>query len=176
MRILMILSADGHNVSDPNGAASLLEWAAGPYYVFRDAGLEVVLASYEGGSPLEVSTVPDATADIKRLKQDGAALNEFSDTLRLDQVYAEDFCGVFLVGQPTLIPHSRDLRANDIANAMLKAGKPIATAISTADAFVPETGSNLAIIYNGGRSPIEMAHALLDSIRQRLEKKSLTMP
>lgn len=78
-----------------------LEEFAAPYYVFKDAGAEVVLASPAGGQPpLDPrSELPDFQTDMThRFNADPAAQQALATTVKLDTVSAKDFDAVFYPG------------------------------------------------------------------------------
>ena len=72
-----------------------------PYYVFRDVGADITLASPKGGQPPvdPRSEEPAAqTPATNRLKQDKAAQALLADTARLSTVAADDHDAVFHPG------------------------------------------------------------------------------
>lgn len=78
-----------------------LEEFAAPYFVFRDAGVELTLASPKGGQPPvdPKSDMPEnQTPAMGRFKKDPAAQKEFSQTAKLADMTAEDFDTVFYPG------------------------------------------------------------------------------
>ena len=78
-----------------------LEEFAGPYYVFKDAGTTVTLASPHGGQPPVDPKSDDpttATEATRRFKADGAAQAALANTVRLADVMAADFDAVFYPG------------------------------------------------------------------------------
>src|SRR6187402_1273839 len=78
-----------------------LEEFAAPYFVFRDAGVELTLASPKGGQPPidPKSDLPEnQTGSQARFKKDAAALKALSQTARLRDMKEEDFDTVFFVG------------------------------------------------------------------------------
>lgn len=78
-----------------------LEEFAAPYYVFRDAGVELTLASPKGGQPPidPKSDLPEnQTPAMTRFKQDSAAQKALSQTVKLANMKAEDFDTIFYVG------------------------------------------------------------------------------
>lgn len=78
-----------------------LEEFAAPYYVFKDAGAEVTLASPKGGQPPldPTSDAEDAqTEATKRFKADKAAKAELANTVVLSTVAADGFDAVFYPG------------------------------------------------------------------------------
>lgn len=78
-----------------------LEEFAAPYYVFKDAGADVTLASPRGGQPpLDPSSdSPDAQTDAtRRFKADPEARNALANTVVLAEVSAGDFDAIFYPG------------------------------------------------------------------------------
>ena len=107
-----------------------LEEFAAPYFVFRDAGVELTLASPKGGQPPldPKSDLPEnQTPAMTRFKQDQAAQKALANTVKLADVKAEDFDAVFYPGG-----HGPmwDLAESPTSIALLEAfynsGKPIA--------------------------------------------------
>jgi putative intracellular protease/amidase len=78
-----------------------LEEFAAPYFVFRDAGVQLTLASPLGGQPPvdPKSDVPEnQTPAQTRFKQDPAAQKALSQTAELADMKSEDYDTVFYVG------------------------------------------------------------------------------
>jgi putative intracellular protease/amidase len=78
-----------------------LEELAAPYYVFKDAGVELTLASPLGGQPPldPKSDNPEAqTEATQRFKADSAANRDLASTARLDSLSAADFDAIFYPG------------------------------------------------------------------------------
>ena len=78
-----------------------LEELAAPYYVFKDAGVELTLASPLGGRPPldPKSDDPEAqTEATQRFKADSAANSDLASTVRLDSLSAVDFDAIFYPG------------------------------------------------------------------------------
>ena len=107
-----------------------LEEFAAPYFVFRDAGVELTLASPKGGQPPldPKSDLPEnQTPAMARFKKDAAAQQALATTVKLADVKAEDFDTVFYPGG-----HGPmwDLAESPTSIALLEAfynsGKPIA--------------------------------------------------
>jgi len=107
-----------------------LEEGAAPYFVFRDAGVQLTLASPKGGQPPidPKSDLPEnQTPAMSRFKQDKAAQKAFAQTLKLADMKAEDFDTVFYPGG-----HGPmwDLAESPASIALLESfynsGKPIA--------------------------------------------------
>ena len=78
-----------------------LEELAAPYYVFKDAGAAVVIASPNGGMvPLDPKSesIIVATGATKRFLKDEEAMSFLSNSIMLEEVNADDFDVVFLPG------------------------------------------------------------------------------
>src|SRR5215470_13708681 len=130
MHILVVLTSHDRRGDSGSMTGSALEEFCAAYYVFRDAGAEVTLASPAGGQPpidprSDGSDQPSETA--RRFKGDQAARTELADTLGLDQVAPEDFDAVFYVGGHGAL---WDLPEDPISQALIAAvdaaGKPLA--------------------------------------------------
>ena len=130
MKILMVFTSHNQlgNTGRPTGF--WLEEGAAPYFVFRDAGVQLTLASPQGGQPPidPKSDLPEnQTPAMARFKKDKAAQEAFAHTVRLADVKAEDFDTVFYPGG-----HGPmwDLAASPESIALLESfyssGKPIA--------------------------------------------------
>jgi hypothetical protein len=168
MRILMILIPERGAPGSQSDPAVRLERAAGPYYAFRDADVEVVLASSGGGMPLmEMASGSASTEVMRRLKQDQLATDEFSDTVSLDRVYAEDFDAAFCVGLPDAIWRpTHECSAGALISRLLDAGKPVAVMPSGIDLAPKGTGEGLLIVGDGSKSSVPAAQALMGVVRQ----------
>ncbi|MCZ7837570.1 type 1 glutamine amidotransferase domain-containing protein [Leclercia adecarboxylata] len=101
MKVLMVLTSHSELGNTGKKTGFWLEEFAAPYYVFKDAGAEVVLASPRGGQPPldPKSDLPDfQTGMTDRFKADPAAQRELANTLKLDSVRQDDFDAVFYPG------------------------------------------------------------------------------
>ena len=101
MKILMVLTS--HDVLGNTGRKTgfWLEEGAAPYFVFRDAGVELTLASPKGGQPPidPKSDLPEGqTASMSRFKKDSKAQKDFATTKVLGDMRSEDFDTIFYVG------------------------------------------------------------------------------
>jgi putative intracellular protease/amidase len=130
MKILMVLTS--HDVLGNTGrkTAFWLEEFAAPYFVFRDAGVQLTLASPKGGQPPldpKSDLREKQTPAMTRFKHDQTAQKALSQTVKLADVKSEDYDTVFYVGG-----HGPmwDLAENQDSIALLESfynsGKPIA--------------------------------------------------
>ena len=101
MKILMVLTSHDKLGDTGNKTGFWLEEFAAPYYVFKDAGAEVTLASPKGGQPpLDPnSDSEDAQTDAtRRFKDDEAAQKDLASTKVLADVDADGFDAIFYPG------------------------------------------------------------------------------
>ena len=100
-KILVVLTSHSQLGDTGIPTGFWLEELAAPYYVFKDAGAELALASPLGGQPPldPKSDDPDAqTEATHRFKADSAANSELASTARLDSLAAADFDAIFYPG------------------------------------------------------------------------------
>ncbi len=130
MKILMILTS--HDTLGDTGRKTgfWLEELAAPYYIFKDAGAAITLASPKGGQPPldPKSNEPDSqTDDTRRFEADGEAKAALASTVKLADVSATDFDTVFYPGgHGPLWDLAEDALSIDLIETMLAAGKPVA--------------------------------------------------
>jgi putative intracellular protease/amidase len=101
MKIVMVLTCPD-KLSDPGKQSGLwLEEFAAPYYLFKDAGAEIILASPKGEKlPLNPkSDGPNSQASaMPRFKNDKEAQQSLANTVKLSSIRAEDHDAVFYPG------------------------------------------------------------------------------
>ena len=107
-----------------------LEELAAPYYAFRDAGADIVLASPKGGLPPvdPKSREPSFQTDLtRRFEADTAAKAQLAATLRLDSVTQAAFDAVFYPGgHGPLWDLAEDRASIGLIEAFVAARKPVA--------------------------------------------------
>ncbi|MDF7800041.1 type 1 glutamine amidotransferase domain-containing protein [Pontiellaceae bacterium B1224] len=130
MKILIVLTSNDQLGDTGRKTGFWLEEFTAPYYVFKDAGADLVLASPNGGqAPLDPgSDTPDFQTDTTaRFAEDRDAQVLLANTVDLNTINADDFDAVFYPGGHGLL---WDLVENqDSINLLEKfyaAGKPIA--------------------------------------------------
>src|SRR5277367_1660520 len=130
MKILMVLTSHDQLGNTGRRTGFWLEEFAAPYFVFRDAGAQITLASPKGGQPPidPKSDLPENQTDsMSRFKTDREAQTALSRTVKLADVKSEDFDTIFYVGG-----HGPmwDLVDSPVSIALLESfynsGKPIA--------------------------------------------------
>jgi hypothetical protein len=171
MRILIILNADADShASVVREFDGLIE----AYYLFCDAGMEVVVAASGGGSASE-ATGPGSNRDetvaphaIRRFKADRQVRDVMNDLLDLASVCAGDFDAALCLGRQRVggsvgvIDHAAVLVAQLLATA-----KPVAV-IAPVRAYAPlDAGNGVLIFGNSNEAYPLAANALLGAIGVR---------
>jgi putative intracellular protease/amidase len=107
-----------------------LEEFAAPYYLLKDAGATLTLASPAGGQPPldPKSDVPDFQTDAtRRFEQDPGAQAQLASTLKLDAIKPADYDAVFYPGgHGPLWDLAEDKDSIALIEALYGAGKPVA--------------------------------------------------
>jgi putative intracellular protease/amidase len=130
MKILMVLTS--HDILGSTGRKTgfWLEEFAAPYFVFKDAGVSVTLASPKGGQPPidPKSDLPEnQTPAMARFKSDPAAQKALANTVKLTDVKAEDYDTVFYPGgHGPMWDLAEDPVSIGLLEAFYNSGKPIA--------------------------------------------------
>ena len=130
MKILMVLTSHDKLGNTGEKTGFWLEEFAAPYYVFKDAGAAITLASPRGGQPPLDPKSDDLASQTEftlRFKADPAAQAVLASTLKLREVSAGDFDAVFYPGgHGPLWDLAEDASSITLIEAMLAAGKPAA--------------------------------------------------
>jgi putative intracellular protease/amidase len=139
MKILMVLTSHDRLGDTGKKTGFWLEEFAAPYYVFRDAGADITLASPKGGQPPvdPRSEEPAAqTPATNRLKHDKTAQALLVNTARLSTVAASDYDAVFYPGgHGPLWDLAEDRNSIALIEAMQAAGKIVAAVCHGPAAF-----------------------------------------
>jgi putative intracellular protease/amidase len=130
MKILMVLTSHDELGDTGRKTGFWLEELAAPYYEFKDAGADIVLASPLGGQPPldPKSNEPDSQSDLtRRFEADAAAQAQLAATLRLDRVDQANFDTVFYPGgHGPLWDLAEDPSSIALIESFLAACKPVA--------------------------------------------------
>lgn len=130
MKILMVLTSHDKLGDTGRKTGFWLEEFAAPYFVFRDSGVDLTLASPLGGQPPidPKSDLPEnQTAAMTRFKQDERAKKVLASTVKLADMRASDFDTVFYVGGHGPMWDLAESRASaSLLESFYNAGKPIA--------------------------------------------------
>jgi putative intracellular protease/amidase len=130
MKILMVLTSHDQLGNTGRKTGFWLEEFAAPYFVFRDAGVELTLASPKGGQPPidPKSDLPEnQTPAMTRFKQDSSAQDALAHTVKLAGVKAEDYDTVFYPGgHGPMWDLAEDPDSIALIESFYNSGKPIA--------------------------------------------------
>ncbi|MDB5846985.1 MAG: ThiJ/PfpI protein [Rhodoferax sp.] len=130
MKILMVLTSHDELGNTGRKTGFWLEELAAPYYAFKDAGADIVLASPKGGQPpLDPKSNEPAnqTELTRRFEADQQATAQLASTVRLDSVLQADFDTVFYPGgHGPLWDLAEDPHSIALIESFLAAGKAVA--------------------------------------------------
>jgi len=168
MRILMILTSGS---GKGRRRFATLDQVIEACCLLQDCGTEVVIASSQGGNPPIQGTrgrSAQAAPSNQRLQGDRRARDALSDTLRLEQIYPEEFDGAICIGALEHPAHLADKEGvQALLRALLTAGKPVAIVPSEFE-FAPQ-GSFEGLLIAGSeiRAPSLAAKAVLAALEQQ---------
>ncbi|WP_115720133.1 type 1 glutamine amidotransferase domain-containing protein [Gallaecimonas mangrovi] len=130
MNVLMVLTSHDQLGDTGHKTGFWLEELAAPYYVFKDAGANITLASPKGGQPPLDPKSDDADAqtdDTRRFQNDTQAKAALASTVKLSDIKVDDFDAVFYPGgHGPLWDLAEDKHSIALIEATLAAGRPLA--------------------------------------------------
>ncbi|MBJ6751671.1 type 1 glutamine amidotransferase domain-containing protein [Geomonas anaerohicana] len=155
MKILMVVTSHDKLGDTGEKTGFWLEELAAPYYVFRDAGAKVTIASPKGGMPPvdPKSNLPDnETEATRRFKSDQAAQDDLAHSLRLHEVSVNDYDAVFFPGgHGPLWDLAVDPDAIALIEAFTRADKPIGAVCHAPAVLGDVTGADGDFLVRGKR-------------------------
>ncbi|MEO7457576.1 MAG: type 1 glutamine amidotransferase domain-containing protein [Gemmatimonadaceae bacterium] len=145
-KILMVLTSHDQLGDTGKKTGFWLEEFAAPYYVFRDAGADVTLASPMGGQPPLDPKSDDAdaqTGDTRRFKGDEAAQRALASTAKLSDVNADGFDAiVYPGGHGPRWDLAGDEDSRRLIEAFAKKGRPIGAVCHAPAVFRDANGAD----------------------------------
>lgn len=152
MKILMVLTSHDKLGNTGRKTGLWLEEFAAPYFVFKDAGIQLTLASPKGGQvPIDPKSdlSENQTAATKRFKQDPKAQQDLANTLKLADMKSEDFDSVFYPGGHgpmwDLVDNADSIH---LLESFYNSGKPIALVCHSSGALHKVTYKGASIVKN----------------------------
>jgi putative intracellular protease/amidase len=128
-RVLMVLTSHDRLGNTSHKTGFWLEEFAAPYYILKDAGLDVTLASPKGGQPpLDPKSDDPAseTEAMRRFKGDREAQAALAHTAKLSEVSPDQYDAVFYPGgHGPLWDLAEDRHSIGLIESMYGAGKPV---------------------------------------------------
>lgn len=153
MEILIVLTSHDQLGSTGKKTGFWLEELAAPYYVLKDAGAAITLASPKGGQPPldPKSDLPENQTQLtQRFRADTAAQAELANTSQLAGLSADDFDAVFYPGGHGPMWDMPDNGASiALIEAFVKAGKPIAAVCHAPVALINVRGEDGEYLVKG---------------------------
>jgi putative intracellular protease/amidase len=172
MRILMVLTSHDQLGITGRPTGFWLEEFAAPYFVFRDAGVQLTLASPKGGQPPidPKSDLPENQTDaMARFKQDVAAQKALSQTAKLADMNSQDFDTVFYVGgHGPMWDLAESADSIALLESFYNSGKPIALVCHSPGVLRHVTyrgaplvkGKRVTGFTNGEEEQVELTHVV----------------
>ena len=182
MKILMVLTS--HDILGDTGRKTgfWLEEFAAPYFVFRDAGVDLTLASPKGGQPPidPKSDLPEnQTEAMTRFKQDDAAKKALASTRKLADMKSQSFDTIFYVGGHgpmwDLVDNPYSIR---LIESFYNSGKPVAAVCHSPAVFhrvmyqgVPLVkGKRVTGFTNGEEAAVNLTHVVPFLVEDELRR------
>jgi hypothetical protein len=170
MRILIMLSAG----TGPQAGVVPYDGLIEVYYLFSDAGAEIVLAAPGGGSasePIRPEFHPDDTTETQAIRRryhaDRRTRDLMNDLVDLADVCAEDFdAALYLSPQVFDSSAGNKDHAGVVVNQLLAASKPVAM-IGERSACTVQARNGLLMIGHSSESLRLAATALLGAATRR---------
>ena len=182
MKILMVLTS--HDILGDTGRKTgfWLEEFAAPYFVFRDAGVDLTLASPKGAQPPidPKSDLPEnQTEAMTRFKQDDVAKKALSSTRKLADMKSQSFDTIFYVGGHgpmwDLVDNPYSIR---LIESFYNSGKPVAAVCHSPAVFhrvmhqgVPLVkGKRVTGFTNGEEAAVNLTHVVPFLVEDELRR------
>jgi putative intracellular protease/amidase len=182
VKIVMVLTSHDQLGNTGRKTGFWLEEFAAPYFVFRDAGVQLTLTSPAGGQPPidPKSDLPESQTDaMARFKRDAGAQQALAQTVKLADVKAEDYDSIFYVGG-----HGPmwDLTDNPVSIALIEAfynaGKPVAAVCHSPAVFHKVTykgaplvkGKRVTGFTNGEEEAVQLTHVVPFLVEDELKR------
>lgn len=144
MKVLIVLTSHSELGDTGKKTGFWIEEFAAPYYVLSDAGVEITLASPEGGEPPvdPSSEAPGAqTEATERYNGDKELQEKLRNTVKLSEVKAEDYDAVFYPGgHGPLWDLTESQESIKLIEAFAKQQKPIAAVCHAPAVFAKVKG------------------------------------
>lgn len=130
MNILIVLTSHKETEISGKKTGFWLDALAVPYFVFKDSGAEITLASPKGGQPpfdLKSECPELQSAATRRFIADTEAVKALASTVKLKDIIAADFDALFYPGgQGLLWDLAEDADSIALIEALYAQGKPVA--------------------------------------------------
>ncbi len=146
MKILIVLTSHDQLGETGKKTGFWLEEFVAPYYVLKDAGTIITLASSKGGQPPldPKSDLPENLTEVtKRFRTDKVAQAELANTKKISDMSADDFDAVFYPGgHGPMWDMPNNAASIALIEAFVKAGKPVGAVCHAPAALVNVRGKD----------------------------------
>jgi putative intracellular protease/amidase len=153
MKVLFVLTSHGELGDTGRKTGFWLSEFTDPYYLFVDSGAEVTLASPNGGQPTvhPGSEAPKfQTDETRRFASDPSAQAQLANTVKLRDVYRNDFDAVFFPGgHGPVFDLAEDKLVIELIEATAAARKPIGAVCHGVAVFRHSKAANGAPFVSG---------------------------
>lgn len=155
MKILMVLTSHDKMGDTGKKTGFWLEEFAAPYYVFKDSGADITIASPKGGQPpIDPSSDDDGaqTDDTRRFKADAEAQKQLASTLKLADVTESGFDAIFYPGgHGPLWDLAEDADSKRLIEAFAAADRPVGAVCHAPAVFRHTLGADGKPLVSGRR-------------------------
>lgn len=153
MKVLFVLTSHSELGDTGKKTGYWLSEFTDPYYIFKDNGAELTLASPNGGQPTvnPTSELPKfQTDETRRFASDPAAQAHLANTVKLADVYRNDFDAVFFPGgHGPVWDLAEDKLVIELIEATSRARKPIGAVCHGLAVFRHPKAANGAPLVSG---------------------------
>lgn len=184
VKILIVLTSHSELGNTGHKTGFWMEEFAAPYYIFKDAGVEITIVSPDGGQPpvdprsLEPSGQTEAT---RRFDQDEELQKLLANTGKLSEVSADDFDAVFYPGgHGPLWDLTSDAGSIRLIEAFWNSNKPVAAVchapsvllnVKTMDGSPLVKGKNITGFSNAEEEAAQLTAVVPFLLEDELKKK-----
>jgi putative intracellular protease/amidase len=155
MKVLIVMTSHSKLGKTEEKTGFWIEEFAAPYYVLKDAGAEITIASPKGGQPPvdPKSEVKDAqTQSTERFYKDNALIDKMAHTLKLSDIKEADYDAVFYPGgHGPLWDLATDKKSIQLIEEFYNHQKPIAFVCHSPAALVNVKAKNGEPLVKGKR-------------------------
>jgi putative intracellular protease/amidase len=146
MKVLMVLTSHSELGNTGQKTGFWMEEFAAPYYILKDAGIAITIASPKGGQPPidPKSEEPDSQTDAtRRYDKDKALQQLLANTKKLSEVSANDFDAVFYPGgHGPLWDLTNDAQSINLIKAFSSSKKPVVAVCHAPSVLLNVTDEN----------------------------------
>lgn len=184
MKVLIVLTSHDQLGNTGQKTGFWLEELAAPYYVFKDAGYQITLASPKGGQPPldPKSSAPDQQTDAtRRFQTDDEAQHALANTVKLATVSANDFDAVFYPGgHGPLWDLAESTESSTLIEGFIANNKPVALVchapgvlrhVKTADGRPLVEGKKVTGFTNAEEAGVELTDVVPFLVEDELKAK-----